>query len=72
MAWKEFAPFTSSNVSSIRYDAEQAILEVTFNSGGTYQYYNVPSQVADDFERADSKGSFLATNIKGSYQYSRV
>jgi hypothetical protein len=72
MAWHEFAPFSSSNIASIRYDDERAILEVVFLNGGTYQYYDVPSHVAQEFESAASKGTFLASTIKGHYRYSRV
>ncbi|WP_371833210.1 KTSC domain-containing protein [Ferrovibrio sp.] len=72
MAWRDFPSFTSSNIASIRYDAEQSVLEIAFHNGGTYQYYDVPSHVAEDFERAESKGSFLASAIKGHYRYSKV
>lgn len=72
MAWRDFPAFTSSNISSIRYESEQTVLEITFHNGGTYQYYDVPSHVADDFERAESKGSFLASAIKGHYRYTKV
>jgi hypothetical protein len=72
MAWREFPSFTSSNVAAIRYDPEQSLLEVEFLNGGRYQYYDVPEQVAQAFEQAESKGVFLAKNIKGHFRYSRV
>jgi uncharacterized protein len=72
VAWRDFAPFTSSNVASIRYDEDQSLLEVTFHNGGTYQYYDVPTYIAQQLEQADSKGSFLASAIKGNFRYSRV
>ena len=72
MAWTNFPPFTSSNIASIRYDNEQSVLEVIFLNGGTYQYYDVPSQVIEAFQGAESKGSFLASDIKGRYRYSKV
>lgn len=72
MAWREFAPFTSSNLSAVRYDPEQSLLEVEFINGGRYQYYDVPEQVAQAFEQAESKGVFLAHSIKGHFRYSRV
>lgn len=72
MAWQDFPPFTSSNISSVRYDSEQSLLEVEFHNGGRYQYYDVPEQVAQAFEHAESKGVFLAQSIKGHYRYSRV
>jgi hypothetical protein len=72
MAWYEFAPFASSNVASARYDPEQLLLEVEFHNGGRYHYYDVPDHVAQAFDQADSKGQFLAANIKGHYRYSRA
>lgn len=72
MSWINFPPFTSSNIASIRYEDAQAILEVTFQNGGTYQYYDVPTPVVEDFKRAGSMGAFLASSIKGHYRYSKV
>lgn len=72
MAWHQFAAFESSNISSVRYDEDTSILEVTFLNGGIYQYFDVPPQVSVDFERAESKGQFLASTIKGSYRYGKV
>lgn len=72
MSWNEFAPFTSSNIAAVRYDAEQGLLEVEFLNGGRYQYYDVPGHVAHAFEQAESKGRYLARHIKGHYRYARV
>jgi len=72
MSWQEFAPFTSSNIAAIRYDEEQLLLEVEFLNGSRYHYYEVPSQIAQAFEHAGSKGEFLAASIKGHYRYSRA
>lgn len=72
MAWHEFLPFTSSNISAIRYDVEQSLLEVEFHNGGRYHYYDVPEHVSQAFEHAESKGVFLARNIKGHFRYGKV
>ena len=32
----------SSNICSIGYDENQSILQVEFNNGSIYNYYNVP------------------------------
>ena len=63
---------SSSNVYSVGYDATSATLEVTFHSGGTYQYYGVPASVHAALMRASSKGSYLASYIKDRYQYRQV
>jgi hypothetical protein len=72
MAWKEFSPFTSSNIAAIRYDEDQLLLEVEFINNTRYHYYDVRPQVAQAFDQAGSKGAFLASTIKGYYRYSRV
>lgn len=72
MAWQDFAPFTSSNIAAIRYDEDQLMLEVEFLNGTRYHYYEVPAHIALAFDQASSKGSFLASTIKGHYRYGRV
>ena len=72
MAFRDIAAFTSSNIRSARYDDEVQVLEITFLNGGMYEYYNVPERIAQEFERAGSKGEYLAANSKGHYRYSRV
>jgi hypothetical protein len=63
---------SSSNVASIGYDEPSQTLEVEFNNGAVYQYYNVTQVVFDQLMQAGSKGQYLAHNIKNSYPYSRV
>ncbi|MCK0070854.1 KTSC domain-containing protein [Kordiimonas laminariae] len=62
----------SSNIASIGYDGDSLILEVEFLQGGVYQYYNVPEHVYRELMSAASHGSYLAHNIKGSYEYARI
>ncbi|MDQ0008273.1 hypothetical protein J2T07_000432 [Luteibacter jiangsuensis] len=72
MAWQNFAPFTSSNIAAIRYDEDQLLLEIEFLNSTRYHYYEVPAHIAQTFDQAASKGSFLASTIKGHYRYSRA
>lgn len=58
---------TSSNISSIGYDAASRTLEVTFHNGGTYAYSGVPQSEYDALMAASSHGSYLNSNIKSSY-----
>ncbi len=62
----------SSNISQIGYDRDTSVLEVEFNNGGTYLYYDVPESVWEEFKGADSKGQFLHQQIKGMYRYSKA
>lgn len=65
-------PVESSNLASVGYDPARSILEVEFHSGGVYQYLDVPEHVYEGLMSAASKGSYLASEIKGNYRYVRV
>ena len=58
---------SSSNISSVGYDANSSTLEIEFHSGGVYQYEGVPQSEYDVFIAADSKGKYFNANIKDRY-----
>jgi hypothetical protein len=62
----------SSNLASIGYDAENEILEVEFNHGGIYQYFDVPENVYEELMNADSHGRYFVHNIKDDYEYQKM
>lgn len=62
----------STDIASIGYDEITEILEIEFNSGAVYQYFNVPSNVYANLMAASSHGKFFTQNIKNVYQYSKV
>ena len=65
----------SSNIVSIGYDEASQTLEVEFIGGSVYQYFDVPSQIADEFINHPSEGSHgkhLAESIKGHYRFTKV
>lgn len=63
---------TSSNIASVGYDTDSQTLEIEFNNGTVYQYFDVSEQVFNELKGAASVGGYLAANIKGTYRYSRV
>lgn len=65
-------PVSSSNVASIGYDADSLTLEVEFNNGNVYQYFDVPVQEYEGLLHASSIGSYLNRNIKLNYRYARA
>lgn len=65
-------PVVSSNLSSVGYDSVTRILEIEFNSGGIYQYGNVPETVYSGLISASSKGSYFHDNIKDRYGYTKI
>jgi hypothetical protein len=72
MSTIEMNKVESSNVAEVGYDEESATLQVTFNNGSSYQYFDVPEQLFEGLLHADSVGEYLAAQIKGSYRYSKV
>lgn len=63
----------SSAFTALGYRHTEKELWVTFrNSGASYVYYDVESEVWDAFKEADSKGGFFNEEIKGYYEYDRI
>ncbi|SHN73563.1 KTSC domain-containing protein [Bradyrhizobium erythrophlei] len=65
-------PVTSTNIAEVGYDPNSRTLEVLFNSGAVYQYFDVPQQIYNDLMQAPSKGGFVNANVKGHYRYARI
>lgn len=61
----------SSMIASLGYDANTSTLEVEFNSGAVWQYYEVPESVYYDMMNG-SIGKYFHANIKGQYTESQV
>lgn len=65
-------PVSSSNLQSVGYDAATKTLEIRFDSGGIYQYLNVPPSTHQGLMSAASKGTFFDAWIKHRYATRRV
>lgn len=63
---------SSSNLVSVGYDVDTMTLEVEFNGGGIYQYYDVPEYVYQELMSAASIGSYLHHNVKSSFSYAKI
>lgn len=63
----DWTPLASSNLSAMRYDEETRLLQIRFHSGRTYDYKDVPADVADGLKQADSAGKYFNSSIKGVY-----
>ena len=42
-------------------------MTVVFPNGRSYEYDGVPPDIYENFQKADSKGSYFNTYIRGSY-----
>lgn len=62
----------SSNLASIGYDSENEILEVEFNHGGIYQYFDVPHDVYEELMNTESHGKYFSANIRNDYEYQKL
>ena len=63
-------PVTSSDIASIGYDG--STLHILFNSGGIYQYTNVPHSTYSGLMSASSHGKYFHAFIKGRYGDTRI
>lgn len=63
---------TSSNLRSIGYDGNSSTLEVEFNSGAIWQYFDFPESKWHEFKMADSFGKYFNREIRGHYRESKV
>ena len=63
---------SSSNLNSVGYNEGEQILEIEFNSGGVYQYFNVPAEKYQSLMSASSHGKYFAAFIKNVYRYKKI
>jgi len=62
----------SSMLKSIGYEPNSSTLEIEFNSGEIWQYFDFPEALWYEFESSESKGKFFHREIKNQYNESRV
>ena len=62
----------SSTIQSAAYWPEKNYLVVSFKSGHTYGYDDVPVVVVKKWEWAPSSGSFFYRNIRMSFKYRKL
>ncbi len=68
----DWIPVSSSNLLRVRYDENSNTLEIEFQGGRIYQYFDVPKNVFDGLLTAGSHGKFFYEQIKGHFRYARV
>ena len=62
----------SSNLSSVGYDESTETLEVQFQNGSIFQYHGVPKETHGQLVNARSVGSFFHSNIKNTFEHSKL
>lgn len=69
----QYVSVVSSSIEAIGYDASTSVLSIIFiKNKSVYFYSGVPTEVHDAFMAAESKGTFLAAEIKGKYSYFKL
>lgn len=63
---------SSSNLESVGYEEETQTLEIEFNKGGVYRYFEVPKKVYLELISASSHGAYFHRYIKDRYRWSKV
>jgi hypothetical protein len=56
----------------IRAVGHTRVLEIEFESGRVYQYYDVPEDVYEGMLASDSKGRYFNTHVRGKYPYQEI
>jgi hypothetical protein len=64
--------YSSSHILQISYESITATLQIEFNNGSAYEYYDFPQNEWYDFKGADSKGKYAHENIYRYYRQSRI
>ena len=62
----------SAVIAKYEYDELRQELMVTYQSGITYRYLEVPVEVYRRMRSYTSKGAFLNLYIKGQYEFIKV
>jgi hypothetical protein len=62
----------SGVIKSFDYQPVLGLLTIHFVSGAVYQYYEVSSQVVEEFKKFREKGVFYNNHIKGKYKFARI
>ena len=65
-------PVISTNVAAVGYSRPLRALEIEFTRGAVYRFLDVPMRVHQQLMAAQSKGRFIAENIRGKYRFVRV
>jgi KTSC domain len=62
----------SKVVADIEYDQKSQRLKVSFVTGRTFEYIDVPADVAASFQSAFSKGTFFNGYIRDRYDFREI
>jgi hypothetical protein len=61
----------SSMIASAGYDKKKSILEIEFNSGAVWHYYDVREKTFNGLKKAKSAGRYLVIVLKMNFRKTR-
>jgi hypothetical protein len=62
----------SSELRSVGYKMDAAVLEAEFRSGEVYDYFDVPAQIALELLEAKSIGRYFNAHIRSKFRFKKV
>lgn len=65
-------PVDSGVIHSVGYDVASSVLEVEFESGRVYEYYDVPLSIYSGLMTAGSRGAYFNDFVRDMYPYAEV
>ena len=65
-------PLNSTSLAWVAYSAERRLLEVTFQNGKVYDYFEVPSETYTELLGAESKGHYFNHHIRNHFRAEQV
>ena len=68
----EMKPVDSAIIAAIGYNKESQDLYIRFNTGRIYKYSEVPPELYQQFEEAESQGKFFHQHIRNTYQTQEI
>ncbi len=68
----DWVPLVSSTVAKVRYEDGANTLDIQFQSGQVYRYFDVPRSVYDGLLRAESHGKYFNAEIKNKFKFRRL
>jgi hypothetical protein len=60
----------SSNVQDVKRECDDLV--VTFKNGSRYRYHGVPDDVYVEYQKAESKGTFISRNLRGRFRTQKL
>ena len=65
-------PVESTLLASVAYDPDRTLLELQFQDGGRYRFFEVPFACFEQLLQATSKGAFFNRNIRNRFRFQQI